>query len=166
VGFDIFAAFKYCSDLFVQYGGHRGAGGFSMDASNINAFRQKIDQYAQEISGWRFSDPFMRIDAVLDPAKVDPDKLGQLRRLAPYGQANPDPQFCCRKAHVEMFPDAREDGALGTINAVPFRLAEDRGPRSTLLSTIISSKVVDVVYNLTNSTDGTPLVLVEDVKVD
>jgi hypothetical protein len=137
-----------------------------MDGNNINAFRQMINQYAQEISGWRFSPPFMRIDAVLDPAKVDPDKLSQLRRLTPFGQANPDPQFCCRKAHVEVFPETREDGAVGTINTVPFRLAEDHGPRSTLLSTLISSRVVDVVYNLTGLSDGTPLVLVEDVKVD
>jgi single-stranded-DNA-specific exonuclease len=165
-GFDIFAAFSYCEDLFLQYGGHRGAGGFSMDPQNINAFRQKINRYAQEISGWRYSAPFVRIDALLDPSRVDADQLAQLRCLTPFGQANPDPLFLCRKARVEVFADPNADGAHGTINAVPFRVDEDRGAKSTLLATLVSSRAGDVIFTLTQAQDETLLVLIEDVKVD
>jgi single-stranded-DNA-specific exonuclease len=166
MGFDVFAAFKYCADLFVQYGGHRGAGGFSMDPKNMNKFRQKIDRFAEEISGWRFSHPYLRIDALVDPARVDGQHLTQLGRLVPFGQANNEPQFCVRKARIEIFAEPREDGSLGTVNAVAFRLDENRGVRSSLFETLASTRVADVVYNLTRSQDGSPLVLVEDVKVD
>jgi single-stranded-DNA-specific exonuclease len=164
-GFDIFAAFQYCEDLFVQYGGHRGAGGFSMDPKNINTFRQKIHQYSREISGWRYSPPYLRIDTILDPARIDSKGLSQLQRLAPYGQANPEPQFCCYKARASVFDQPRSDGVLGTINEVPFSLAESKGMRAALLQTLSSARVADVVYHLNRGMDGGVVVLVEDVKV-
>jgi single-stranded-DNA-specific exonuclease len=164
-GFDIFAAFQYCEDLFIQYGGHRGAGGFSMDPKNINTFRQKIHQYAREISGWRYSPPYLRIDTILDPARVDSKGLSQLQRLAPYGQANPEPQFCCYKTQVSVFDQPRSDGILGTINNVPFSLVESRGMRTTLLPTLSSARVADVVYHLSRGMNEEVVILVEDVKV-
>jgi single-stranded-DNA-specific exonuclease len=165
MGFDIFAAFQYCQDLFIQYGGHRGAGGFSMEPQNIDLFRQKIGQYAEEISGWRSAPPYMRIDAVLDPAKLKGDELNHLRRLAPFGQANPNPQFCCYKAQVDVFSQPAEDGTLGTINEVPFRVNDSRGLRATLLSTMSSARMVDVAYNLVAGIQDQIVLQVEDVKV-
>jgi single-stranded-DNA-specific exonuclease len=165
VGFDIFNAFKYCEDLFIQYGGHRGAGGFSMDAQNINEFRQRINQFARELSGWRFSPPYVRIDALLDPAKANQELLEQLERLIPFGQANPDPQFCCRKIRIGVFAEPREDGSLGTVNSVPFQLTDSDPAQSNLLRTLASSKEADVIYFLRRSRDGSPRVIIEDVKV-
>jgi len=165
MGFDIFTAFNYCEDLFIQYGGHRGAGGFSMDPKNINQFRQRINQFAQEISGWRISPPYLKIDAFLDPAKVDGDLLIQLGQLVPFGQANPDPQFCCQEARIEVFPEPREDGSLGTVNAVSFQLADNDWVRPGILGTLTSAKEADVIYTLGKSEDGTPRVIIEDVKV-
>jgi single-stranded-DNA-specific exonuclease len=165
VGFDIFAAFKYCEDLFIQYGGHRGAGGFSMDPKNINEFRLRINQFTQEIAGWRFSPPYLRIDALLDPAKADQNLLGQLDRLVPFGQANAHPQFCCQKARVEVFPEPRDGQALGTVNSISFRLADDLGMPSTILQTLGSTTVADVVYILGRTGDGVPRLIIQDVKV-
>ena len=137
-----------------------------MDPKNMNKFRQKIDRFAEEISGWRFSHPYLRIDALLDPARVDGQHLTQLGRLVPFGQAINEPRFCVRKARIEIFAEPREDGSLGTVNAVAFRLDENRGVRSSLFETLASARVADVVYNLARSQDGSPLILVEDVKVD
>jgi single-stranded-DNA-specific exonuclease len=164
-GFDIFAAFQYCEDLFVQYGGHRGAGGFSMDAEHLDAFRQKINQYAREITSWRLAPPYLRIDAVLDPARLDGDEPGYLNKLAPFGQANANPQFCCRRAQVEIYPQSGEDGILGRINGRPFRLSDGRGSRANLLATLSSSRLADVAYHLTTGPQEKLVLVVEDVKV-
>jgi single-stranded-DNA-specific exonuclease len=164
LGFDIFAAFKYCQDLFIQYGGHRGAGGFSMDPKNINEFRLRINQYAQEISGWRFSPPFLRIDALLDPAGVDGHLLTELSQLIPFGQANSAPQFCCQKARIEVFSEPREDHSLGTVNSIAFQLADNDWIRPGILETLASAKAADVIYTLGRSQDRTPRVIIEDVK--
>jgi single-stranded-DNA-specific exonuclease len=164
VGFDIFDAFKYCEDLFIQYGGHRGAGGFSMDPKNINEFHQRINQFASELSGWRFSAPYVRIDALLDPASADQELLIQLDRLVPFGQANPDPQFCCQKARIEVFSEPREDGSLGTINEVSFRLSESGRAQLSLLRILASTKEADVIYFLQKSRDGAHRVVIEDMK--
>jgi single-stranded-DNA-specific exonuclease len=164
-GFDIFAAFQYCEDLFVQYGGHRGAGGFSMDPNNIGEFQQKINRYAKEITDWRFAPPYVRIDAVLDPAKLNGDELNYLQRLAPFGQANSSPQFCCYKARVVVFPQFEEDGTQGNINEVPFRLSDARGTRPNLLATLSSTRLADVAYGLAPGVHGGVVLLLEDVKV-
>jgi single-stranded-DNA-specific exonuclease len=164
-GFDIFAAFQYCEDLFIQYGGHRGAGGFSMDAGHLNDFRQKINQYAREITSWRIAPPYLRIDAVLDPARLQGDEPGYLQRLSPFGQANASPQFCCYRAQVEVFERSTEGGILGRINGVPFRLADVRSLRANLLATLSSARLADVAYGLTPGIQGGVVLAVEDVKV-
>ncbi len=164
-GFDIFAAFQYCEDLFMQYGGHRGAGGFSMDPKHIGEFRQKINQYAREITSWRFAPPYLRIDAVLNPARLNGDELDYLQRLVPFGQANSIPQFCCYKAQVKVFDQAGEDGTRGLINEVPFRLSDFRGMRTNLLATLSSARLADVAYNLSPGIHGGLVLVVEDVKV-
>ncbi len=164
VGFDIFAAFQYCEDLFMQYGGHRGAGGFSMDPKNINEFRQRINQYARELSGWRYSPPYLRIDGFLDPAMVDGHLVAQLERLVPFGQANPVPQFCCQRTLIEVFPEAAEDQPVGTMNSVPFFLGDSRGLHSPLLAILASAREADVIYGVERSVEGTPRIIVGDAK--
>ena len=164
-GFDIFAAFQYCEDLFIQYGGHRGAGGFSMDAGHLEDFRQKINQYAREITSWRLAPPYLRIDAVLDPARLQGDEPDYLRRLSPFGQANANPQLCCYRAQVEVFDQPWEDGVLGRINGTPFRLSDGRRMRTNLLATLSSARLADVAYNLTPGIQGGVVLVVEDVKV-
>ena len=164
-GFDIFAAFRYCEDLFIQFGGHRGAGGFSMDARHLDEFRQKINQYAREITSWRLAPPYLRIDAILDPARLEGDEPGYLRKLAPFGQANANPQFCCYRTQVKIFDRPEEDGTLGRINGVPFRLSDVRGMRSNLLATLASARLADVAYNMTTGIQGEVVLVVEDVKV-
>lgn len=164
-GFDIFAAFQYCEDLFVQYGGHRGAGGFSMEAGHLEEFRQKVNQYAREITSWRLAPPYLRIDAVLDPARLQGDEPGYLQRLSPFGQANANPQFCCYRAQVEIVEHPGEDGTLGRINGIPFRLSEGRSMRSNLLATLSSARLADVAYNLILGAQGGLVLAVEDVKV-
>jgi hypothetical protein len=136
-----------------------------MDDKYLGNFHQKINQYAREITSWRLAPPFLRIDAVLDPARLQGDEPGYLEKLSPFGQANPNPQFCCYRAQVEVLPQPGEDGILGRINGIPFRLSDGRGMRTNLLATLSSARLANVAYNLDWGIDGGVVLLVEDVKV-
>ena len=56
-GFNLFAALENCKDLLLGFGGHELAAGFTIDRSNIPAFRDRMNEYARTaiISASRFS---------------------------------------------------------------------------------------------------------------
>ena len=46
--FSAFRCLHACSDLLSRYGGHPGAGGFSLPADHVELFRQAVQHYAKE----------------------------------------------------------------------------------------------------------------------
>ena len=48
-GFNMIEALNTMKELFVKYGGHAGAAGFSIKIENINEFSKRINEYAKEI---------------------------------------------------------------------------------------------------------------------
>lgn len=86
-GFNIFEAISYCSDLLTQFGGHPKAGGMGLDESNIDAFREKINEYAYnkyEIMPAQC----VEIDCKLSPFYLDLELVKNLSVLEPYGECN------------------------------------------------------------------------------
>lgn len=91
-GFNLFEAVSSCSDLLTQYGGHPRAAGMSLKAENINAFREKINEFALQ------NYPVMpvqtlNIDCKLSPFYLDLSLADSLLSLEPYGEANPQAVF-------------------------------------------------------------------------
>ncbi len=89
-GFDLWEAVNYCSSLLTQFGGHPMAVGLSLEPKNIQAFRVKINEYAQNTSM-----PYqtLDIDCKLNPQFLDVSLAKQLRMLQPFGAGNPTPVF-------------------------------------------------------------------------
>lgn len=46
--FSAFRCLHACSDLLSRYGGHPGAGGFSLPADHVELFRKAVQHYAKE----------------------------------------------------------------------------------------------------------------------
>lgn len=97
--FDLFKAFSCCRDCFLQYGGHKRAAGFSMRPEMLKSFIDRIRDYA-------------RNHLPLPPGQEDYDLkvplrllnqevLSDLKRLSPFGQANPEPKFFTSGADVQ-----------------------------------------------------------------
>lgn len=89
-GFSLYDALDYCSELLLQFGGHTLAAGFSVKAENIDAFRQKINEYAATLEPFY---PTLNIDVRLNPAYVSTAILDSLSLLEPFGAENPPPVF-------------------------------------------------------------------------
>lgn len=89
-GLSMYSALSYCSDLLVQFGGHRMAAGFSIKEENIEAFRIKINEYARSVGDIY---PTLNIDCRLNPANISTEITDSLALLEPFGAENPTPVF-------------------------------------------------------------------------
>ncbi len=96
----IVAALQQCSDLFVRYGGHPAAAGFTIETRRLPELRERLaDAVERELSGAR-PDPILRIDAETTLRAFPGPLMGELARLEPYGQGNREPVFVTRNAVV------------------------------------------------------------------
>lgn len=89
-GFSLYDALSYCGDILVQYGGHVLAAGLTVDSDKIDAFREKINEYAVNAEA---AVPTLKIDCKLNPSSINVDMLSSLQVLEPYGAENPQPLF-------------------------------------------------------------------------
>lgn len=94
-GFNILEAISACSELLTHFGGHPKAAGLSLSADNIDAFRDKINEYAAE------NYPVMPIRCLTVDSRMSPHYLNvelakALQVLEPYGECN-------RKAVFALF---------------------------------------------------------------
>ena len=94
-GFNLFAALENCKDLLLGFGGHELAAGFTIDRSNIPAFRDRMNEYARSYCNGRQPEPALEIDAAIaHPADVTLEEMEALSVLEPYGSGNARPLFC------------------------------------------------------------------------
>ncbi len=89
-GFSIYDAIEYASGSLDHYGGHTLAAGIGLKSSDIDAFRKKINEYAEDKEM-----PFavQRIDCKLLPSSISLDMLDSMSYLEPFGAGNPQPCF-------------------------------------------------------------------------
>ncbi|WP_448571503.1 single-stranded-DNA-specific exonuclease RecJ [Trichothermofontia sp.] len=98
--FHVFEALEFCKDLLEKHGGHQAAGGFSLKASHLAAFRQRLQAFACQCLRPEHLKPLVTIDAQADFADLSVDLLAHIDRLHPCGMANPEPIFWTPKVQV------------------------------------------------------------------
>ena len=101
-GFNLFAALDACSDLLEGFGGHELAAGFTIQESNIDAFRQRMNRYVRSAMDGVLPVSSLDIDAAItSPGEVTLDQVESLSHLEPYGAGNPRPVFALLGATVD-----------------------------------------------------------------
>ena len=101
-GFNLFAALESCSDLLDGFGGHELAAGFTIQESNIDAFRARMNRYVRSASGGERPVASLDVDAAITcPSAVTLAEVEQLDQLEPYGSGNPRPVFALLGATVD-----------------------------------------------------------------
>ncbi|MFA4844507.1 MAG: single-stranded-DNA-specific exonuclease RecJ [Candidatus Margulisiibacteriota bacterium] len=95
-GVNIFALLDSCRDLFLDFGGHEGAAGFSIAADNIPELKRRLKIKVEELIGPEQLLPTVEIDAELSPSQVSLGLVRELSRLAPFGEDNAEPLLLLR----------------------------------------------------------------------
>ncbi|MCH8065538.1 MAG: single-stranded-DNA-specific exonuclease RecJ [Chloroflexi bacterium] len=111
-GFDITAALRACpKNLFVRFGGHRMAAGFTAKNEHLPAIKQCLQSRAQEELAGRDLTPEIVIDAELPLSELRSEEIRWLAKLAPHGVGNPQPVFLSRGVLVTERREVGRGGA-------------------------------------------------------
>lgn len=97
--FSVFKALDYCSSVLTKYGGHLGAGGFSLKTEDIPKFEKLILQYAQENFDV-MPVPELVADKLIVPSEITIENIESLNILQPYGEGNRQPVFAILGAEI------------------------------------------------------------------
>jgi single-stranded-DNA-specific exonuclease len=156
-GFSMIDALTGCAELFVRFGGHAAAAGFTIETARL----PELEDYLLELAQRQITDeqlqPTLTIHAEVDLNTVGWPLLEELQRLEPCGQANPQPVLVSRAVEVV---DARPRGGDGqhlrlllrkggeTYEAIAFRLGH-------LADALRRRPLIDVAFTLeTNEWNG------------
>ena len=91
--FNVFDALNYCDELLDKYGGHRAAGGFSFEASNLTSLKAKLSEFAHQCLEPHHLKPLVKVDAIAHLSQINQELYSQIDGLQPWGIGNTFPVF-------------------------------------------------------------------------
>lgn len=148
-GMNLVDAMNYCEDLLCKYGGHELAAGLTIERENIDAFRRKINEYANQYLGEDQITAQIEAECEVEMHEISMKQALELYRLEPFGVANPVPQFVLRNAEImKLIPIGggkhtkliiAKDGI--SLNAVYFGVQANKLP-------LLEGNSIDLVFNI------------------
>ena len=99
-GFDIYSALKNAGQYLTSFGGHVGAAGFSLAATQIEDFRQAMQNYAAHTLTKEDLTPKLECEMIVSLPDVSFEVVREIEGLAPFGYSNPRPLMACLEASV------------------------------------------------------------------
>ncbi len=99
-GVNIFECINSCGDLLMDYGGHYGAAGLTVNTSKYFSFRKRINEYIEHTYPQQLFLPSYRFDIEVDK-RHDRAFFKQLAMLEPTGEANPAPLLALQLSEIK-----------------------------------------------------------------
>jgi single-stranded-DNA-specific exonuclease len=95
-GFDVYQALEQCSDLLENFGGHTYAAGLTLDINNIESFKKRFENIAENTITEEQMIPHIEVDAEIDFSEITPNFFKVLNQFQPFGPQNLAPIFVAR----------------------------------------------------------------------
>jgi len=92
-GYDLYEALVECSDLLIQFGGHKFAAGLTIAPENLSLFADKFEQVVSGSIDPALLIPEILVDAEIDFVQIDGKFFRVLSQMAPFGPSNMAPVF-------------------------------------------------------------------------
>jgi single-stranded-DNA-specific exonuclease len=151
-GFNMIEALTACEDLFVRYGGHSAAAGFTIVTERLPELEARLLDYAETHLPDDMLLPALEIDADVPLGALSWSLLEQIAVLEPFGQSNPQPVLLSRRVRVissratgaegQHLKLRLDDGAGGpSYDAIAFRLGQ-------LAPHFAKPRLIDIAYTL------------------
>lgn len=99
-GFSAHKMLSACSSCLTKFGGHPGAGGFSLDTDKLDEFTSLIHEYSREHYP-KMPDDTLLADMETDISRLTMDNVRKLSLLEPCGERNEVPKFLLRGCRVK-----------------------------------------------------------------
>ena len=99
-GFEVLSLLDKMADLFVSYGGHAYAAGFTFKKERLNDFLAALDKFAPQIELSSSEAEQINIDAEIPPDYLKPDLLAIVDDFEPYGEENRELTFMSKSLRI------------------------------------------------------------------
>ena len=103
-GVSLVQAIHACADTLISGGGHDMAAGLVIHEDNIDAFRERFNQFVQENVDPSKLTPVLKVDAEVTFPELTLDLLDSYELLEPFGNSNPQPIFMSRNVMLTDAP--------------------------------------------------------------
>jgi single-stranded-DNA-specific exonuclease len=118
-------------EYLLQFGGHAGAGGFSIEEEKVEPFAEAFHAVCAERLREVEREPSVEADTEVQLAELSPAIVRELKRFEPLGIGNPGPQLLVRSLEVKaikLLKDAHLKVSLSdgksTISGMMWRTTE------------------------------------------
>ncbi len=108
--YSMFEEMSRCADLFIKFGGHPMAAGFSIEEDNIAPLRKRLNDLAALTDEDLM--PTVHIDMVMPIDYVRMDLIRQLELLEPFGKGNEKPVFADRDLEITSLRILGKEGRV------------------------------------------------------
>lgn len=99
-GYDLYEALCGCSDLLIQFGGHKYAAGLTMAPEMVEAFSQRFEEVVNATITDDLLVQEIRIDTELNLNQIEPKFFRILNQFGPFGPENMSPVFVTKNVYV------------------------------------------------------------------
>lgn len=136
-GLNLVEVLTPCADLLEHWGGHPMAVGIALKQGSVDGLREAFCASLQRKYADHQVEPSLEISCWLRAQDVGNRLLGELDRLGPFGQGNPEPVFGIRGVTLRQPPQAFGQGHVrffmettpgNTISVVAWKMAETAPP--------------------------------------
>ena len=117
-GFNIIEAINSMKELFLKYGGHAGAAGFSIPVENIEIFAERMDKFIEENLDKSYFLKPIKIDKEIQLHKISYDFLDEISKLKPFGFGNQMPLFAMKNCTTSNLRKIGKDQSHLMMNIV------------------------------------------------
>ena len=95
IGFDIGSVIISATQekILLKGGGHKMAGGFSIQIENINVFKNFVFKKFKGVNEDLKSEKPLLLDSIIAPSAVNLEFFNKVALLSPFGSGNPEPKF-------------------------------------------------------------------------
>ncbi|WP_203232155.1 single-stranded-DNA-specific exonuclease RecJ [Paenibacillus pinistramenti] len=99
-GYDMYEALTDSADLLDHFGGHPSAAGMSLHRDQLDALRERLNQFAQKVLTEEHYVPMLTADLECTLEEVNVRSIELLSRLEPFGMNNGSPRFLIRGTQI------------------------------------------------------------------
>lgn len=98
--FDIHKILSEKKHLFLSFGGHKPACGFTMEKKNLDSLRKSLEQYCSKVNNEDLGERETRIVDILPLEKITTKIRNEITLLSPFGTGNPPPLFLAQNVSL------------------------------------------------------------------
>ncbi|MEZ4665946.1 MAG: single-stranded-DNA-specific exonuclease RecJ [Thermomicrobiales bacterium] len=146
-GFDVAGALANCAPLLRTHGGHRLAGGLSLESGNVSRLIDQLTELAAERTPAIM--PSLQLDAELQEKHLNLEIARLVRTLEPFGPGNEEPVFVLRNVRLQKYD------AIGQTKAhLSLTVGNGRPVRAVFFNAasrsreLVGARAIDLAFTL------------------